>query len=260
MISRPFNHNLPILLGVFPTICVCGSVISEMKKVIYPYFIAIAALISISSCGDDSIVPPSSTDKITALVVQAENETQQIQSSIDLTASAISIENLALSADYFVDEQHLEPLAKLDTNDQKHPWRKECNNDFLKQQGFGRCLQDLNLTESQRESLEAALEDYADLQKPILNDEYQLFIDLKSQYSVRIATDIDSLKQGTIDNQSFQNKMKQYQTDFIDEFSRQRNANKNLSMLSVNYRNVLETIKSTLSESQFKQFYVCHKR
>jgi hypothetical protein len=54
--------------------------------------------------------------------------------------------------------------------------------------------------------------------------------------------------------------MDQYQQDFIAEFSRQRNANKNLSMLSVNYRKALETIKSTLSESQFKQFYICHQR
>lgn len=260
MISRRFNQHFPIFLGVKRKSCVCGTVISEMKNVFYPCAIAIAILFFASSCGDDSIVPPSATDKITALVVQAENETQQIQSSIDLTAASISIENLALSADYFVDEQHLEPLVKLDTSAQNHPWKKACNNDFLKANGFGQCLQNLNLSESQRETLEETLEDYANKQKPILNDEYQQFVDLKSQYQSRIAADIDSLQRGNIDNQTFQNKMKQYQTTFIDAFSRQRNANKNLSMLSVNYRSALETIQSTLSESQFKQFYVCHKR
>jgi len=87
-----------------------------------------------------------------------------------------------------------------------------------------------------------------------------LFVDVKSEYKEKIASDIDSLQHGNIDNQSYQQKMDQYQQDFIAAFSRQRNANKNLSMLSVNYRKAVETIKSTLSESQFKQFYICHQR
>jgi hypothetical protein len=243
VIFRAFALIVSILLGVMIQFGVYGSVISEMKKSIYPSVLATIAIIALGSCRDNTIAPVSATDKITALVTQAESETKKIQSSIDLTAAAISIENLALSADYFVNENHLKSLSSLDTNAQMEPWKKECNSEFLKERGFGRCLTNLNLNA-----------------QPILNDEYQLFVDLKSEYKERIASDIDSLQHGNIDNQSFQQKMDQYQQDFIAAFSRQRNANKNLSMLSVNYRKALETIKSTLSESQFKQFYICHQR
>lgn len=50
--------------------------------------------------------------------------------------------------------------------------------------------------------------------KEILNDEYQLFVDLKSHYKDRIAADIDSFMRAEIDESSFQQKMKQYQQDF----------------------------------------------
>jgi len=260
VIFRAFALIVSILLGVMIQFGVYGSVISEMKKSIYPSVLATIAIIALGSCRDNTIAPVSATDKITALVTQAESETKKIQSSIDLTAAAISIENLALSADYFVNENHLVSLSSMDTNAQMEPWEKECNSEFLKERGFGRCLTNLILNAQQSVVLEKTLIDYAALQKPILNDEYQLFVDLKSVYKERIASDIDSLQHGNIDDQSFQQKMDQYQQDFIAAFSRQRNANKNLSMLSVNYRKALETIKSTLSESQFKQFYICHQR
>ena len=260
VIFRAFALIVSILLGVMIQFGVYGSVISEMKKSIYPSVLATIAIITLGSCRDNTIAPVSAKDKITALVAQAESETKKIQSSIDLTAAAISIENLALSADYFVNENHLVSLSSMDTNAQMEPWEKECNSEFLKERGFGRCLTNLILNAQQSVVLEKTLIDYAALQKPILNDEYQLFVDLKSVYKERIASDIDSLQHGNIDKQSFQQKMDQYQQDFIAAFSRQRNANKNLSMLSVNYRKALETIKSTLSESQFKQFYICHKR
>ena len=231
-----------------------------MNRIIrFQSFLAALALI-MGSCRDNTIAPISAQDKITTLVVQAESETQQIQTSIDLTANSISVENLALSADYFVDEHHLEDNSVLDSNDRNKPWRAECNAEFLKQQGFGQCLKNLSITDDQMDQLEDAIERYANKQRPILTDEFQQFVDLKSRFKDRIKLDIDSLQRGDIGETAFQNKMKVYQMEFTTDFSRQRNANKNLSMMSVNYRNVLEDLQVILSESQFKQFYLCHKR
>jgi len=247
-------------LGVVDPYCVCGSDSFKMKNN-NPVYILIALMaLALGSCQDNTITPVSAQDKISSLVVQAETETKQIQSSIDLTAKSISIENLALSPDYFVDEHHLYDNSTLDTNNNKEPWRKECNNAFLKQLGFAQCLKNLSLAEEQINKIEDALETYGNHQKPILSDEFHHFVDLKSRYNDQIKLDIDSLQRGDIGETAFQNKMKQYQTEFTTEFSRQRSANKNLSMMSVNYRSVLESFQNIMSESQFKQFYLCHKK
>jgi hypothetical protein len=260
MISSLFAHYFAISLGVMSQFRVCGSEISVMRNITSLLNLAAFILLGLASCRENNIVPVSANEKITALVVQAETETKKIQSSVDLTANSISIENLALSPDYFVDEHHLSPLALLDTQTTREPWKKECNTEFLRERGFGKCLLSADINPSQTTSLVQTLKEYAAQQKEILNDEYQLFVDLKSHYKDRIAADIDSFMRAEIDESSFQQKMKQYQQDFLYEFNRQRNANKNLSMLSVNYRKALETIQSTLSEAQFKQFYICHKR
>jgi hypothetical protein len=231
-----------------------------MNRIIrFQSFLAALALI-MGSCRDNTITPISASDKITALVVQAETETKKIQSSVDLTVNSISIENLALSPDYFVDEHHLKHFTLLDTQTRKDAWMKECNIDYIRERGFGKCLIGTDINPTQTVSLLETLKEYAAQQKEILNDEYRLFVDLKSHYRDRIAADIDSFVRAEIDESLFQQKMKQHQQAFLLEFNRQRSANKNLSMLSVNYRKVLEIIQSTLSESQFKQFYICHKR
>jgi hypothetical protein len=247
-------------LGVDRANCVCGSDSREMKKRNTLHTLIALMALSLGSCQDNSIAPVSAQDKISSLVIQAESETNQIQTAIDLTANSITIENLALSADYFVDEHHLEDIDPLDSTKNDKPWEKECNNAFLKQAGFAGCFKNLSLTESQRNQIEAVLETYGTQQKPILTDEFHQFVDLKSQYKDRIKLDIDSLQRGNIGDAAFQNKMKQYQSEFTTEFSRQRNGSKNLSMLSVNYRSALDGIKNILSESQFKQFYLCHKK
>jgi hypothetical protein len=247
-------------LGVVPRFCVCGSENSDMKRILHPIYLLAFLAISLVNCKDSSIAPVSAQDKITDLVLQAETQTRSIQTSIDLTAQCFTIENLALSPDYFVDEQHLDPFTQLDTLLNKQPWRKDCNNDFIKQQGFAQCLQNLSLTEDQSDKLEDAIENYATAQQPLLNDEFKRFVDLKSHYRDLIKPTIDSLQRGEMGNDEFQAKIKTYQSAFTEEFQRQRSGNKNVSMLSVNYRSVLESIQSILSESQFKQFYLCHKK
>lgn len=259
--NSPSFRFVWISLGDAVRFCVYGHVVTHMKKIIDPLYLSISLLIFILiGCRPNSITPVTAAEKISNLVIQAENETQEIQTSIDLTGNNITVENLALSADYFVDEHHLGSEFELDSNDTRKPWERECNPNFLREKGFGHCLQQVSLTEAQSETLRNCLKSYAAQQKPILIDEYEQFIDLKSRYTAQVKNDIDSLQRGELGTQSFQEKMARYQSSFKEEFSRQRNANKNLSMMSVNYRKALETIKITLSESQFKQFYLCHKR
>ena len=169
-------------------------------------------------CNGGDTIPASSDDKITNLVVQAESQTNNFTTAVDLTHQKIVLENLSLSADYFVDETHFDTALgeSKDSSNAKEPWQLSCENVRIISDGFGQSLAEVDLSAEEKAKIKIILDDYHRIQ--------------------------------SIENW------------FTENLKRERVVSKNAIHLSVNYRNTLEAIKQLLSEKQFKQFYICHKR
>ncbi len=213
-------------------------------------------------CNGGDTIPPSSDDKITNLVVQAEAQTNNFTTAVDLTHQKIILENLSLSADYFVDETHFDTALgeSKDSSNAKEPWQLNCKNAKIISDGFGQSLAKVDLSAEEKAKIKIILEDYHRMQSPLLKNQFELIERLNDSVEDRIEQAMEVLNLGNYTMDSFQIEIQSIENWFTENLRRERVISKNAIHLSVNYRNTLEAIKQLLSEKQFKQFYICHKR
>ncbi len=213
-------------------------------------------------CNGGDTIPASSDDKITNLVVQAESQTNNFKTAVDLTHQKIVLENLSLSADYFVDESHFDAALgeSKDSSNAKEPWQLSCKNARIISDGFGQSLAEVDLSAEEKVKTKIILEDYHRLQSPLLRKHFEIIERLNDSVENRIERAMAVLNSGNSSMDSFQIEIHSIERWFAENLKRERVISKNAIHLSVNYRNTLEAIKELLSEKQFKQFYICHKR
>jgi hypothetical protein len=213
-------------------------------------------------CNGGDTIPVSSDDKITNLVVQAESQTNNFRTAVDLTHQKIVLENLSLSADYFVDESHFNDALgeSKDSSNAKEPWQLSCKNARIISEGFGQSLAEVDLSAEEKVKTKVILEDYHRLQSPLLRNHFEIIERLNDSVENRIEQAMALLNSGNSSMDSFQIEIHSIERWFAENLKRERVISKNAIHLSVNYRNTLEAIKQLLSEKQFKQFYICHKR
>jgi len=213
-------------------------------------------------CNGGDTIPASSDDKITNLVVQAELQTNNFTTAVDLTHQKIVLENLSLSADYFVDESHFDDALgeSKDSSNAKEPWQLSCKNARIISDGFGQSLAKVELSNEEKVKIKVILEDYHRLQSPLLRNHFEIIERLNDSVENRIEQAMALLNSGNSSMDSFQIEIHSIERWFAENLKRERVISKNAIHLSVNYRNTLEAMKQLLSEKQFKQFYICHKR
>jgi predicted DNA-binding antitoxin AbrB/MazE fold protein len=213
-------------------------------------------------CNGGDTIPASSDDKITNLVVQAESQTNNFTTAVDLTHQKVVLENLSLSADYFVDESHFDAAfgKSKDSSNAKEPWQLSCKNHRIISDGFGQSLAEVDLSAGEKVKIMVILEDYHRMQSPLLRNQFEIIERLNDSVENRIEQAIEVLNSGNCTMDSFQIEIQSIENWFTENLKRERVISKNAIHLSVNYRNTLEAIKQLLSEKQFKQFYICHKR
>jgi hypothetical protein len=213
-------------------------------------------------CNGGDTIPASSDDKITNLVVQAESQTNNFTTAVDLTHQKIVLENLSLSADYFVDETHFDAAfgESKDSSNAKEPWQLSCKNARIISDGFGQSLAKMELSNEEKVKIKVILEDYHRMQSPLLKNQFELIERLNDSVEDQIEQAMEVLNSGNCTMDSFQIEIQSIENWFTENLKRERVISKNAIHLSVNYRNTLEAIKQLLSEKQFKQFYICHKR
>ena len=213
-------------------------------------------------CNGGDTIPASSDDKITNLVVQAESQTNNFTTAVDLTHQKIVLENLSLSADYFVNESHFDAALgeSKDISNAKEPWQLNCKNAKIISDGFGQSLAKVDLSTEEKAKIKIILEDYHRMQSPLLKHQFELIERLNDSVEDRIEQAMEVLNSGNCTMDSFQIEIQSIENWFTENLKRERVISKNAIHLSVNYRNTLEAIKQLLSEKQFKQFYICHKR
>lgn len=231
-----------------------------MKKQIHFIYLIALTIFMVAGCSENNGIPNSAEDKITNLVVQAEIQSNTIQTSIELISATVAVENLALSPDYFVDANLLSSSPQFDSSHHSEPWKNKCNSDYIFTEGFTHCLLNLNLSNEQAAELKNILNQYKLSQLPLIGAEFKRQELLKDSFHEQIEAVLDSLNEGKISEFQFQSSIATHKQSFIKTLRIQRLASKTMSRFSTNYRNALEAFKESLSENQFKQFYLCHKK
>jgi hypothetical protein len=229
----------------------------------HPYVLSLLFCVTgLIGCNGNDNIPASSADKITNLVVQAETQTNNFSTAVDLTHQKIVVENLSLSADYFVDES-LFSTARGNGNDSlsmMEPWRSGCKTGTQLTDGFGQSLAKVDLSVEEKEKIKMILQDYHSMQAPLLRNQFELIERLNDSVEDRIEQALEVLNSGNCTMDSFQTEVHSIESWFIQNLQRERLITKTAIHLSVNYRNTLEAIEQLLSEKKFKQFYIYQKR
>jgi hypothetical protein len=161
-----------------------------------------------------------------------------------------------------VDKTHFDAaLGEIkDSSNTKEPWQLSCKNARIISDGFGQSLAEVDLNAEEKVKIKVILEDYHRLQSPLLRNHFEIIERLNDSVEDRIERAMAVLNSGNSSMDSFQIEIQSIERWFAENLKRERVISKNAIHLSVNYRNTLEAIKQLLSEKQFKQFYICHKR
>ena len=227
-----------------------------MKNTRYLLSLAIT-FFSMAGCERNKNIPYSSEEKIDNLLHQAETESMDILPIITLSEPEISVENLSLSADYLVKEENFTGRISYDLSDE---WDAECVEQIIENKGFTCCLKKLKITKNQYEELCATMRIYHSNQIPLLKNEFESLQSLNDSTSAKIQSAIDSMQAKAYTKDQFLNAIDQLRKTYKEQLITQRIASKNLSRLSIQYRNILNKIRSILDEKQFSSFYRCHKK
>jgi hypothetical protein len=161
-----------------------------------------------------------------------------------------------------VDESHFNDALgeSKDSSNAKEPWQLSCKNARIISEGFGQSLAEVDLSAEEKVKTKVILEDYHRLQSPLLRNHFEIIERLNDSVENRIEQAMALLNSGNSSMDSFQIEIHSIERWFAENLKRERVISKNVIHLSVNYRNTLEAMKQLLSEKQFKQFYICHKR
>lgn len=161
-----------------------------------------------------------------------------------------------------MDEVHFDAqLGKhKDSSTATDPWKLSCKNGEIISDGFGQSLAEVDLSAEEKVKIKLILQDYHRLQSPLLRNQFEIIERLNDSVENRIEQAMEALNSGNSSMDSFQIEIQSIERWFTENLKRERVISKNAIHLSVNYRNTLEAIKQLLSEKQFKQFYICHKR
>jgi hypothetical protein len=177
-----------------------GSTTAMKKHSIFNPFIQSLLLWAfvLMGCNGGDTIPASSDDKITNLVVQAESQTNNFTTAVDLTHQKIVLENLSLSADYFVNESHFDAALgeSIDSSNAKEPWQLNCKNAKIISDGFGQSLAKVDLRAEEKAKIKIILEDYHRMQWPLLKNQFELIERLNDSVEDRIEQAMEVLNSG----------------------------------------------------------------
>ncbi len=222
------------------------------------YILSLAIIFfSMVGCERDKNLPYSSEEKIDILLHQAETESMDILPTINLSVPGISVENLSLSADYLVKVENFTGLVSYDLSDE---WDAECVDQIIENTGFTCCLKKQEITKNQYEELCVSMKLYHSNQIPILKNEFESLRTLNDSTSLKIQSAIDSMQSKAYTKDQFQDAINQLCDTYKEQLVTHRIASKNLSRLSIQYRDMLNNIRRILDEKQFSSFYRCHKK
>lgn len=219
------------------------------------------ALTAFTACKKENVqsivaANTAETDR-TALVDQAGTDMNAVDPGNDAPEMGVYLVDEGISADFLATEadysDDLVPAAGNDSNELRL-------RDYVKAHSFVACLHRIKLSNDQIAATKKAMASYEDCKKSAVTRARDIYAKLKASYKEKADRLLAAYKNGDITKDQLEAKMKDLRIAFLKELRSLQLQDKVQDAFKKCYRSFLEDMHSILTEAQWKQFVMCHKR
>lgn len=203
------------------------------------------------SCQKESNPLAQREQNISDLVYQAENESDQITPTYNSNFQTIEIAHLGLSYDYLITTKIPALCGYYDYND--------INFEYFKESNFNRVNWE-SYSQSTKESLEVIIQKFEKNQLPIIKNVEVILNNCNDSLNKYLCNQQRMLNQKEINKKEYDSIMTGVPDTFLKLFRSNMEDNKIRINCSANFRQMLQEIQNTLSQTQWEDFFRCMYR
>lgn len=203
------------------------------------------------SCQKESNPLAQREQNISDLVYQAENESDQITPNYNSNFQIIEIAHLGLSYDYLITTKIPALCGYYDYND--------INFEYFKESNFNRVNWE-SYSQSTKESLEVIIQKFEKNQLPIIKNVEVILNNCNDSLNKYLCNQQRMLNQKEINKKEYDSIMTGVPDTFLKLFRSSIEDNKIRINCSANFRQMLQEIQNTLSQTQWEDFFRCMYR
>lgn len=205
----------------------------------------------IMGCQKESNPLAQREQNISDLVYQAENESDQITPNYNSNFQIIEIAHLGLSYDYLLTTKIPALCGYYDYND--------INFEYFKESNFNRVNWE-SYSQSTKESLEVIIQKFEKNQLPIIKNVEVILNNCNDSLNKYLCNQQRMLNQKEISKKDYDSIMTGVPDTFLKLFRSNMEDHKIRINCSSNFRQMLQEIQNTLSQTQWEEFFQCIHR
>lgn len=217
--------------------------------------------LALTGCKKDKLVEQNATtqaitsgdEDITALVIQAEEDDNNIEATYNESTEDISMENEGIAYDYLVEASDID--ADESSQDAAVAKRKK-----IRQKSFIYCLRKTNPSKDQVRKLKYAIGEYAKCKESAIKRARAIYAKLHAKYKKLAHEQIRLYKAGKITKKELHQRLLRIRHAFKKELRELKLKEKLHTALKNCYKGLLKDIKGVLTERQWKAFVECYRR
>lgn len=203
------------------------------------------------SCQKESNPLAQREQNISDLVYQAENESDQITPNYNSNLHKIEVAHLGLSFDYLLTTKIPALCGYYDYND--------INFEYFKESNFNRVNWE-SYSQSTKESFVVIIKKFETKQLPIIQNAEAILNYCNDSLNKYLCNLQRKLNQNEINKKDYDSIMTGVPDTFLKLFRSNMEDNKIRINCSANFREMLQEIQNTLSQTQWEEFFRCIHR
>jgi len=218
----------------------------------YKFFWTLLATASLTmGCQKESNPLAQREKNISDLVYQAENESDQITPTYNSNIQKIEVAHLGLSYDYLITTKIPALCGYYDYNDINFEYFRESNFNRIKWESY---------SQSTKESLNVIIQKFENKQLPFIQNAEAILNNCNDSLNKYLCNQQRMLNQNEINKKEFDSIMTGVSDTFLKLFRSKMEDNKIRIKCSANFREMLQEIQNTLSQTQWEEFFQCIHR
>ncbi len=215
------------------------------------------ALIAFTACKKDNVQNIASQSDETILVTQAGVAMDNVGVYSDENSGNIYMDNEGIAADFQVEANDCDLL-------QAAPGLAGRGDDSLRARirnaSFVKCLNDLNLSDGQKDSVKAALRGFVECKESAVKRAREIYNALQKEYKTKAEKLVALAKDGKITKEQLGKEMKALRFAFHRELRSKHLAEKLDDAMKNCLAKYFRQLHSILTERQWKAFVACHRK
>jgi hypothetical protein len=226
-----------------------------MKNMIQKATIVLGvALIAFTSCRKDTVQNVISGDDETVLAAQAVNDMNAVGVITDESTSNIMMDDQGIAADFQVEATDCDLISGANGGGADDSIRAR-----VRARSFVKCLNGLNLSGGQKDSIKHLLRGYVDCKADAIARARSIYHDLQLVYKAKAEKLFQAFRDGKITKEQLEKSLKELRDNFRNDLRAKQIAEKLDDAMKACFTKFLRGLHSILNETQWKAFVACHK-